>query len=71
MRRIVPLPVAELVDARVPAWALGIARCESLEDFRRERGLQEETCRLFEGGVCALLPERDDLAVIGLREVAA
>ena len=55
VRRIVPLSVAELVDARIPARARGIARGERLEDLGRERGLQEETCGLFEGGVCALL----------------
>ena len=36
MRRIIPRPVAELVDARVPARARGVARSEGLEDFRRE-----------------------------------
>ena len=56
VRRIVPLPVAELVDARVAARARGIARGERLEDLGRERGLQEETCGLFESGMCALLP---------------
>jgi len=61
MRRIVTRPVAELVDARVPARARGVACCERLEDLGRERGLQEETCGLFKGGVRALLPQRDDL----------
>jgi hypothetical protein len=56
VRRIVPLPVAELVDARIPARTRGIARGERLENLGREGGLQEETCGLFESGVCTLLP---------------
>ena len=65
VRRIVPLPVAELVDARVPAWPRGVARSERLEDFGREGGLQQESRGLLKGGVRALLTERDDLAALG------
>ena len=62
VRRVVARAVAELVYARVAAWALRVARSERLEDLGRERGLEEEACGFFPRGVRAFLPQRDDLA---------
>ena len=66
VRRVVAWAVAELVDARVPAWAVGVARRERAEDFGSE-GLggrrEEESGGFLPGGVRAFLSERDDLLV--------
>ena len=56
VRRIVPRPVAELVDARIPTRTRSITRGERLENLGGEGGLQEEACGFFEGGMRALLP---------------
>ena len=55
VRRVVPRAVAELMYARVTAWALRVARRERLEDLGREGGLEEEACGFFPRGVRAFL----------------
>ena len=56
MGRIVPRAVSEFVYARVAAWTLRVAFREGLEEFGRERGLEEERGGLFPGWVRAFLP---------------
>jgi len=56
VRGIVPGPMSELVYARVPPWALGVARREGFEELGCERGLEEEPGGFFPGGVRAFLP---------------
>jgi len=61
VRRVVPLPASVLVDARVPARTPRVARRERLEDFGRERGLEEERRGFLPRWVRAAFPQGDDL----------
>ena len=63
VRRVVPLPVSVLVDARVTPRTLRVARRERLEDFGRERGLEQERRGLLPGWVRAAFAQCDDLRV--------
>ena len=61
VRRIVALPMSELVYARVAARSVRVARRERLEHFGQERGCEEEGAGFLPGRVAAALAQSDDL----------
>jgi hypothetical protein len=61
VRRVVALALAKLVYARVAARAVGVARCEGVEDFGRQGGLEKEGGGFLPGWVRAAFTQRDDL----------